>query len=188
MAVENPAPDTSLAELADQLRVPEGYRVEIIGGQVVVSPTPLLRHARIVSRLFRAPALAVEGLVPLDMVSIELPDSEERYIPDLVFLPEEVNDDEWLIPVSEVALAVEVTSPGNPEHDRVRKLRGYARAAVPIYLLIDTGDETVTLFENPRDGAYHRQTRVDMGGTITLPAPFSGELDTKPFVARGGKF
>lgn len=87
-------------------------------------------------------------------------------------LPEEVGDDEWFVPVSEVALTVEVTSPGNPEHDPVRKMRGYAMAGVSIYLLIHTVDDTVTLFGNQRDGAHHRQTQVDMGDAVPLSARY----------------
>lgn len=186
MAVAVQHPDLTLAELADGFDVPEGYRVEIIGGQIVVSPTPVGRHQRVVSNLFRAfHTICPEGLEAFDFVTIALPGTEERYIPDFVVLPEAVVvDDEWIFSVSELILAVEITSAGNAGNDRVRKLRGCAAASMPLYLLIDLQKEQVTLFEDPKGGVYHRHTQVDIGGKITLPEPFSAALDTAPFAAR----
>ncbi|MFC7330210.1 Uma2 family endonuclease [Marinactinospora rubrisoli] len=184
LAVQHASPD--LAQLADDLVVPEGYRVEIIGGTLVVSPTPSGMHAHILTvlqgDLYDA---APEGHLPYQVVTITLPRTNERYIPDLVVLPRKVvtTYQDFVFPASELLLAVEITSPTNPENDRIRKLRGYALAAVPMYLLIDPLDNSASLFEEPHGGLYQRRTRVPFGGTLTLPDPFGVDIDTSAFIA-----
>jgi Uma2 family endonuclease len=85
---------------------------------------------------------------------------------------------DWIRLAAAATLVVEITSPGNAETDRVRKLRGYAVGDVPLYLLIETGDQTVTLFSDPHDGLYRAHTQVGFGAVLPLPKPFEGGLDT----------
>ncbi|GAA3746360.1 Uma2 family endonuclease [Salinactinospora qingdaonensis] len=179
-------PELTLTQVADQLDVPKGYRVEIIGDQIIVSAPPFGRHARIVRELYRALLDIRPGeFGPVEMVTLSPPHLDQRSIPDPVVLPEHViTDDEWVFPVSAALLAVEVTSPGNADNDRVRKLRGYALAGVPLYLFIDIVEETVTLFEEPHGQGYDRHTRVAIGSRVKLPEPFSVTLDTTAFAAR----
>lgn len=173
----------SLADLADHIQVPAGHRVEIVEGNIVVSPTPQGRHARTTSKLRDALGpLVPEKLMMAEVVSLSLPETEQRYIPDLVVLPEDVLDSaEWLFPAAEALLVVEVTSPGNSEVDRVQKLRGYARSGVPIYLLIDREDRTVSVFSEPEGRIYRQHSQVTFAEPIELPAPFAGNLDTSEF-------
>ncbi|GAA2395735.1 hypothetical protein GCM10010420_21590 [Streptomyces glaucosporus] len=47
---------------------------------------------------------------------------------------------------------VEITSPSNARHDRISEAAGYARAGVPLYLMVDRwapGGPTVTLYGEP---------------------------------------
>lgn len=176
-------PVTSLAELSERLEVPDGYRVEIIGRKITVSPSPLGRHAKIVMKLASALRASLpDEVLALEMVTIEIARTGERYIPDLTVLPEDaVPDDEWLFSAEECRLAVEVTSPSNPEDDRVKKPHGYATAGVPLYLLVDTDVRSVTLFSLPRGNVYHGQFTVDFGEKIRLPEPFHIVIDTAEF-------
>lgn len=177
------APLTSLAELSERLDVPDGYRVEIVGGRITVSPSPLGRQAKIVMKLANALRAALPGdVLALEMVTIEIERTGERYMPDLTVLPEAaVPDDEWLFSAEACLLAVEVTSPSNPEDDRVKKPHGYATAGVPLYLLVDTVTRSVTLFSSPHRNVYHGQFTVDFGEKIRLPEPFDITLDTAEF-------
>lgn len=176
-------PVTSLAELSERLDVPDGYRVEIVGGRITVSPGPLGRHAKIVMKLAHALRASLpDEVLALEMVTIEIARTGERYIPDLTVLPENaVPDDEWLFSAEKCLLAVEVTSPRNPEDDCVRKPHGYATAEVPLYLLVDTVSRSVTLFSLPREGVYHGQFTVDFGEKVHLPEPFDITIDTAEF-------
>ncbi|NIH86888.1 Uma2 family endonuclease [Amycolatopsis granulosa] len=68
--------------------------------------------------------------------------------------------------------------------DRVEKLWAYAKAPVPLYLLIEHYREpkpSVTLFTDPVDGHYRRSEQVAFGEQIRLPAPFGLVLDTAAF-------
>ncbi|GAB96119.1 Uma2 family endonuclease [Kineosphaera limosa] len=57
---------------------------------------------------------------------------------------------------ADVALVVEVISPGSIETDSVTKRHEYARAGIPAYLLVDVRGPrpTVVLFDRIVDGAY----------------------------------
>ncbi|WP_405660493.1 Uma2 family endonuclease [Streptomyces sp. RK9] len=49
----------------------------------------------------------------------------------------------------DVAVAVEVISPSNPGNDYITKLRDYPRMGVPVYVIIDPRDGTVTVHSGP---------------------------------------
>ena len=182
MPEHHPVPDW-LAYAADQVDVPKGYRVEIIEGNIVVSPTPQGFHAVTTRSLRRAiEPMLPDGAIDLEMISFELPESGQRYVPDLVVVPSVVAESsEWLFPASEALLVAEVTSPGNGDNDRIKKLRGYATSLIPIDLLIDREARTVTVFTEPADRAYRRHTQVPFGEPVELPEPFAGWLDTAQF-------
>ncbi|WP_026123509.1 Uma2 family endonuclease [Nocardiopsis chromatogenes] len=167
-----------LQEAADTFTPPDGFRVEIIEGKLVVSPTPLGPHLRITSLLQDALKDLAPGYMAVQHATLTIGPTGERYIPDLVLLPEPMLEEKrWKFPSHVAALAVEVTSPSNADTDRVKKLRGYALGEAPAYLLIDTDDDTWTLFEEPQAGVYRKQTRPSSDGLLHLPAPFTGPLD-----------
>lgn len=172
-----------LADAAEHVDVPEGYRVEIIEGNILVSSTPLASHGFVTSILHYAVHAAVpDGMEAVQMVSIELPETGQRYIPDLAVFPKEaLRQEVWRLPADIAMLVAEVISPGNAQTDRVTKLRGYARSHVPSYLLVDREDRTVTLFTEPSDGIYRRDCKVPFGDKLTLPEPFTGRIDTGEF-------
>lgn len=176
---------SELATVAEQIAVPEGYRVEIVGEVIVVSPTPNTRHARVIWVLEGVLRSTPANTAAVQMVTIELPLSGERYVPDLVVLPADVltrDDITWIVPVSEALLAVEVTSRATYENDRGKKLRGYAAHSVPFYLLVDVLASSVTLYSEPGRGEYHESTKVELGDLLTIPEPFNVVVDTGDFL------
>ncbi|MHA6759275.1 Uma2 family endonuclease [Streptacidiphilus sp. PAMC 29251] len=70
---------------------------------------------------------------------------------------------------------MEVVSPGydDRQRDRVRKRRAYARAGIPLYLLIDDHDEDgkVTLLTQPEPGhsRYAGELSLPYGTDLTIP-------------------
>lgn len=175
-----------LARVAEHLQVPDGYRVEVIGREIVVSPpTPSVEHSGIASALHIAlAALLPTDQVVLDTVTLEIEPTGERYIPDRLVLPRDVARDnsltgsDWLRPAARSTLVVEITSPSNAVNDRVLKLRGYAVGQVPLYLLVEPAEQSVTLFSDPVDGLYQVHVKVRFGAILPLPEPFTGDLDT----------
>ncbi len=78
-------------------------------------------------------------------------------VPDLVVVRRDVDRRSARVTPAQVALVVEVISPSSIERDWITKRAEYAAAGIPAYLVIDVRDVTavgLTLFENPRDGAY----------------------------------
>lgn len=103
-------------------------------------------------------------------------------IPDVVFVPVGAfaGRPSWMSP-ADVLLVVEVTS-SKAERDRRAKRRAYASGQVPLYLLIDRGEQSVTLFGEPGGSGdlidFRASTRVPFGKSIELPSPFAFSLET----------
>lgn len=171
------------------LDVPGGWSAEIVeGGIFVMTPPPGRGHNLIADVLHPA----VKAAVPKDWVvaqtlGLSIPRLCRIYEPDLVVVPRAVlaaGPDNEPVPAEEAKLAVEIVSKSNARTDRVEKLRAYAVAGIPLYLLIDRfADEGpwVTLFSAPVDGHYRHSDGAPFGASITLPAPIGLVLDTKEF-------
>ncbi|MDX2728215.1 MULTISPECIES: Uma2 family endonuclease [Streptomyces] len=176
-----------------ELDVPEGWRAEIDEGQIVLVPPPHAHHngiaAKVQRRLYRD---LPEELEIYQTLGIHVAPLDKLYVPDLVVMPSELidaADPESSDPMeaSDALLIVEITSKGNAREDRTKKYRAYARAAVPMYLLIDRFDTRgamATLFTEPNeDGTYKRSDAVPFGKPLTLPEPFGTTLLTADFPA-----
>ena len=170
----------------DELDVPEGHKAEVIEGRIVLSPTPTPRHGLIFTRLARQ----IGRLLPDNMdhtnnITLEMPATRERYIPDLVVMSvDKLESDNWLCQAKDAKLVAEIVSPSNARDDRVIKVRGYAASGVPIYLLIDPLEKEVTLFTEPAGECYRQAHRVPFGAVIALPEPYDAEIDTSVFNTR----
>ncbi|MFJ4092665.1 Uma2 family endonuclease [Kitasatospora sp. NPDC089913] len=86
----------------------------------------------------------------------------------------------WMEPDG-VAMVAEVTS-SKPDQDRIAKRHCYARAGIPLHLLIDREKSQVSLFSKPKRDEYTELHLAGFGEPLVLPAPFELELDTKPFI------
>ncbi|MER6120215.1 Uma2 family endonuclease [Streptomyces sp. NPDC001743] len=174
-----------------ELDVPEGWRAEIDEGQIVLVPPPHAHHngiaAKVQRRLY---ANLPDELEIYQTLGVHVAPLDKLYVPDLVVMPAELidaADPETSDPVdaSEALLIVEITSKGNAREDRTKKYRAYARAGVPMYLLIDRFDTRgpmATLFTEPNeDGTYKRSDPVPFGKPLVLPAPFDVTLSTDAF-------
>lgn len=200
-------PDTAYnlwvrGELADYLHLPnDGTRVEVIGGEIVVSPGPSIGHNGIIQDIadilaesrFADPAFPWRCTQTTDL---NLSDIRDGYIPDLMILDAKVlanardADAPHLLP-SQLELVVEVTSPSNAANDRqptfrrssITKWNGYAEAGIPYYLLVDRAPlaKQVKLYSNPDmdSGAYMHEVLWEFGQAIHLPVPFGMEIPTK---------
>ncbi|MFI6577086.1 Uma2 family endonuclease [Nocardiopsis sp. NPDC050513] len=178
-----------LPTLADNLELPEGYRTEIIDGSIVVSPTPSYRHADIVTVLHEVLIRAgLADLRALQVVTVEVAETGDRYVPDLAVIPTSVvrregnSGPDWVRPAEDLELAVEVVSPSSTLHDWQSKVKGYARAGVPLYLVIDPRKSEIALFSNPDKGQYKEVARAVRGASVKLPEPFGIEIEATPLL------
>jgi Uma2 family endonuclease len=89
--------------------------------------------------------------------------------------------------IIEVKLVVEVTSPGkrNLIRDRETKYAAYARAGIPLYLIVDRydagGHSTLYWNPDPKKEEYKHRHSVPFGEKLTLPEPFEVDIDTAEF-------
>lgn len=177
-----PEPDADyLWSLFSELDVPDGIRVELIEGEIVVSPPPFGAHEHDLARFVEQVIRSVTE--PVDVGSIGLFTPGGLFIPDKVIAPKGHFLDlteAWTLPKG-IVMVVEATS-SRPETDREVKRLGYAAAGVPLYLLIDRSKKEVVLFSEPRDGDYRAHIQVPFGSPLELPAPLSFPLDTTEFV------
>ncbi|WP_406089668.1 Uma2 family endonuclease [Kitasatospora purpeofusca] len=170
-----------LRDAAEEIERSTGLRVQIIGGTLVMSPTPRGKHAGTIKRINRRLALLLPaGLDTYEVSSIAMPDNRDDYAtPDLVVLPVEwEDDDEWLADPRDVALAIEVISNSEGVRSVATKTDWYATAGVSVLLTVDPRKGVWTLYTHPRDGAYQGVLHGKYGEPVPLTAPLSSELPT----------
>ncbi|MFC7303060.1 Uma2 family endonuclease [Streptomyces monticola] len=176
-AAEHPlcdeAPLTLLKEADRLIGQNPGYRVEIIGGLLLMTPPPDGPHARVPTKLMRP--LIDAGLDDgetevLQGVGVRLPGGPEEYaIPDLAVVDADI--DEHLIefncygPLS-FRLVLEVTS-SNYNQDLRTKATAYARAQIPVYVLVDRKHQRVHVLTEP-DGEAYGSHRVHAAGEVAV--------------------
>ncbi|WP_369259364.1 Uma2 family endonuclease [Streptomyces sp. R35] len=90
-------------------------------------------------------------------------------------------------PIDMIALVGEVTST-NHETDTGPKLRTYAAAGVPVYVLIDRNAKTAHCYtapvlpgDDPTEAFYDSEVKVALGERLRLPEPYP-TLDTAAFL------
>jgi len=137
---------------ADDLRgfPDDDKRYEIIGGQLVVSPSPSTRHQYVLGEIYSAlkshltsKASGRVFVAPLD-VQLSFYDVVQ---PDLLVV---LNNRKDIIQEQAIAgppnLVVEILSPSSKTTDRVDKAALYARSGIEEYWIVDPVVETVTVY------------------------------------------
>ncbi|EKX60220.1 Uma2 family endonuclease [Streptomyces ipomoeae] len=171
------------------LDTPEGFRAELIEGEIVVTPPPDGDHedyiGLIVNQVIRRSRTDMQfsGNKGLKLQSADAC-PKDHVIPDGTFAPARLRlyrgADPWM-PCEGVAMVVEVTS-SRPKIDREVKRRCYARGGIPLYLLVDRGASSVTLFSDPERDDYSQLCTLSFGKPLTLPEPFAFDLETSDFL------
>lgn len=161
------------------MELPEGYRAEIIEGSIEVWPIGRRRHGAVANRLRRALTLHPADGRYAGYQAGDVIHRRKVWIPDLFIAPadlDEIPDEEdFGVDASGVRAVFEVVSPGREAQarDRERKRRAYARAGIPLYVLIDDfdGDGTVVILTapDPDKAVYADEHRVPYGTDAVIP-------------------
>lgn len=165
------------------LALPVDRRVELLDGALLVSPSARTQHQRLSFRL----AVALDAAIPFGLEVLEainvrvgpgkilIPDLAVVTIPGLELTVCEAAD---------VALVVEITSPGNAVVDRAVKPQLYAQAGVPHYLRIELTDAGphARLYQLDRDH-YIETARVGPGQPLELSEPIAVTLNLAALAA-----
>src|SRR5262245_54528074 len=158
------------ATIADLEAMPDdGKRYELIGGTIVMTPSPEPVHQRISRRLCRL----LEDACPTGHevfdapVDYDLPGGD-RVVPDLVVAPNASVGEKRL--EGPAVLFVEILSPGSRRNDRVRKRAAYARAGIPAYWIIDPPKGHILAL---RLVGERYEPYADADGPVTLDWPLA---------------
>jgi Uma2 family endonuclease len=159
----------------DAMPYREGYRYEIIEGELFVSRSPGLTHQVVLTNLiFLITSFTKTSRIGVAVSNAGLILSNySGVIPDLVFFSNEqrdtiVIDDRLHGPPS---LVVEILSPGssNIRRDRIAKLQLYGKHGVPEYWIIDMKNSTIERYVN-QDLSLTLQETLSEDETLTTPA------------------
>ncbi|MEO3755991.1 Uma2 family endonuclease [Streptomyces sp. B6B3] len=163
---------------------PEGYKVEVIEGQIVLTPQNE-EHSDITWAVVQqAVQLLGEGTKFKTDVPIEFPGYRNTPAPDVTFLDDTAERGETGRYVFlDVDIAVEIVSPSSIRNDYEVKRQKYAHAGIPTYLIIDPLQGRCTLLTEPGREDYKSEQVLPFGETVELrrrdgrPLP----LDTSGF-------
>lgn len=167
----------------------DGSRLELIFGHLHVTPVPSGEHqhlayrlARLIDDALRAAGRADLHVVPVVNVRISTA-WRTALIPDVVVLTRKPAGVSFA--ADEVALAVEVWSPGNPRAERDTKMAGYAAAGyaaagVPFVWTVDQPDDlrampTLTAYRL-QDSRYIEENVLRTAGLMNVtgaPVPIT---------------
>jgi Uma2 family endonuclease len=175
-SVERPHGERPLIAEANRLmdRNP-GYRAEIIGGQLLVTPPPDVPHSRALTKLMRPFITAGldDGETEVHQgIGLWLPtDTEDYAIPDLAIVDADVDDhlveNNSYDPVC-FRLVLEVTS-SNWKNDLKAKVAAYAEAKIPVYIIVDRKHQRLHVLTDPVGNEYAGHRFHSPGQQVTLP-------------------
>ncbi|MCX5246868.1 MULTISPECIES: Uma2 family endonuclease [unclassified Streptomyces] len=152
----------------ERMPVPEGFRVEIVDGNVHMTPQRDT-HWSIIFRIAGAVA-AKFGMDKLfSDVRIDFPGHENGFCPDVALLKDSAKKDgkgHWRY--QDVEFVAEVISKGTAANDYGPKKLAYAEAEVPLYIIADPYQGRCYVYTDPKDGDYESRTPVDFGTDIDL--------------------
>ncbi|MFG2222195.1 Uma2 family endonuclease [Streptomyces sp. NPDC048644] len=171
-----------MTEFFENLEVPEGVKVELLRGNIVMMATPDLVHNEIVE--------SVQDQIPrrawmrLQTQDVTLPFEASEPIPDLVVLARAARPESGPIPCGVITTVIEVVSKTSVDHDYGIKRSIYAAGAVPAYLIIDPIVAHCVLLTQPvgagDEADYRAQQITKFGEPLPLPM-LDAELDTSEF-------
>jgi Uma2 family endonuclease len=144
----------------------DGYRYEIIEGELFVSRAPNLKHQRVSGNLFASLStyLSVNHIGEILATPGLILSKYDGVIPDLVFISYEQRDEiasgDRITGAPE--LVIEIVSPGteNEKRDRIAKRQLYGKYGVKEYWVVDPYQRTIEVY-------------VLKGQTLILDATFS---------------
>ncbi len=152
----------------------DGYRREIIGGTLLVTPAPFARHQRAVFKLalILGAAETAETMVLPAPCDWRLP-SGDSVQPDLLVIDRADYQPDGPVPATATPLlVVEVLSPSNANQDRLMKRALYESLGAPAYWIVDPGRPSL-LALRLRDGRYDVEGEVAGSETFATDWPFA---------------
>ncbi|MDQ0600173.1 Uma2 family endonuclease [Streptomyces canus] len=178
-----------LLDLLDELNLRDGFKAEIIRGEIVVSPWSKGYYTDVMELICdQLRSYLPEGhRVSYGPNLYVFPGDERAYGPDIHAAPRQVfRTSSNRLDGEALSFVAELTSPSTRDDDLTDKVRVYGRAGVPVYLVLDMQEEQATVFWTPSAKGYESHCTMPFGKDLPLPSPFDCTLDTTGFQAPGG--
>lgn len=163
-------------------------RADIANQEITVHMmSPSNSHGEIVSEVVFQIRSQDRDAVALAENRVHRPDLGLCRSADLLLLTREVRDrqtEEFATLGPDVSVALEVVSPSNPGNDHITKLRDYPRMGIPVYMIVDPRDGTITVHSGPDTSAGEPRyadtpRRYKFGDTVQV-GRWTLETDTFP--------
>lgn len=165
--------DDRVLRVFEDLVVPEGFKAELIRGEIVMMAGPDRVHNWIVESVMdQIPRTRWHRVQTQDLA---IPEESSESQPDLVVYERgAVQGSGRLVPAAAVTMVVEVVSRTSGDRDYKTKRQLYAAANVPVYLIVDPLQARCALFTEPSPGS--RDYRIERTSAFGEPVPVT-ELD-----------
>ncbi len=166
----------------DYAKLPEGAPYQLIGGELIMSPSPVPYHQIIsgriefeLMRLVRERALGVVIHAPVD---VYLSDTE-TYQPDIIFISKErlhIIGEKKIEGAPD--LVIEILFESTAYYDLRHKKNLYEKTGVKEYWIVDPMEKSIEVYENSSEG-FRLFMRIVEKGTVSskLLEGFSVELE-----------
>ena len=171
----------------EYLQLEENPNQQLINGKLIMSPSPLLIHQKI-----------------LKFLSIKLNEYAQKNSDELFFAPVDVFLDDFNVPQPDLVyilkenndkltdkgingapdLIVEIISPSNSYIDRYEKKALYQKFKVPEYWIVDPGNKTLEIYQLANEN-YELAQYLSESGQINSPILDSLDLKLEEIFVSG---
>ncbi|MGW7360660.1 Uma2 family endonuclease [Streptomyces sp. NPDC054802] len=171
MTAVDDRPVASIADLYENLHVPEGFKAELLRGEIVMMAGPDWVHNMIVLQVQKQ-ILRLERWYPLQTQDLAIPGESSEPQPDLVVHEEGAFEGPGrLVPAPAVTLVMEVVSKTSADRDYRLKPSMYAAGQVDAYLIVDPFAARCVLLTEPTGSGEAARYQVERTAKFGDPLP-----------------
>ncbi|WP_055711666.1 Uma2 family endonuclease [Streptomyces torulosus] len=152
----------------EKMPIPEGTKVEIVGGNIFMSPQRQTHFEITFNILQQLYGTYTRKRLASD-VRIDFPGNLNGFACDVAALAaRSVTDAKGRWRYQDIEFVAEVISQGTAANDYGPKKLAYAVAGVPVYLIADPYQGRCHVYTQPKDGDYATVTKIPFGDDVDL--------------------
>jgi Uma2 family endonuclease len=172
--------DESLSRILADAAERGGYKVEWYSGKIVIQASASAFHNLTISETIRQ--FPTEKWWALPDMGIGTPGDHRGPQPDIAVVPAgSLREDENPVRKELVAAVIEVVSKTTRSEDYGDKPGIYAAMGIPVYVIIDRGQETIKVLSQPESTGYSVETISPIDKPFAIPDPVSMTVATSSY-------